>query len=1072
MKDANLGTMFLPVLAIATIFLPFALQTPNHEEDKPIQTLTSTAQRTPAPTLKQPNNAAALVCEFASPKREECKKFWEGTEQDVKSIENFAQNVAQVETLIATIPDPQESSFDYTFDRYLEAIQRALEATSYTIDRYDLPWLKPDKEAEKEDEKKDKKEAQSASAAPPRVRATDEPGVILFRKNVEGKTYLLTLFLIGETPTQGIHKTALLNALEQAKRLGHTNAQEWARVQGILLLCEGVDHNEPKCEQAGQLIPPAFTIRLLGPTYTGSATSLAITLRSWLERKCNTDWRINIISGGATAIKKQEFLNRANPAGKTDRVWFAATTTYTPNDLTAFINDLPQGSKVAILRESNTTYGEGLRGGLEKFRKDEQQKRQEPAGEREILELPFPLNISELRTAAEKVNAETTKKNVQANPAERRNVPLGMGQGKATSDVVPLTSKVEIASREMVLANLLSTIKREEISYLGLAATNVQDRIFLVREIRQHAPNVTIFMLSSDLLHLHSEARVDFRGVLMVTPYSLFNQNQRWIYPFKGEVTRLQFPAHGTQGTYNATLALLNSPELMLEYGSPLDSKLEVGERKKLSFLKEGEVRKPSLWVSVVGRDRVWPIKTLDYKDEDYIFKPEPIKKEDLPTYASFKNALEGKAAPNPNPKDAGEVIAALPDTIPGALSSKTPLVGMLLLILICCAPSAILLLELVRTKGDENINPFSRFRKADAPATSFAQKMCAPLVPMKYRLVQRIASWPIFEALDRSPLAKIFSDPVLPDPRLKFQRRCYLMMCSLILFGLALTVAVVDLMPIFATLRLAAALPDPDLGVSIIWQVFGEKMTQYFVSSLLALGLLLLTFLPAFWMTASILDWIEDRLRGKSPSLLHALLEKSSRMLNNKVFAPLKTYIETARTANRPLPLWFGWLIFVILLFIKSRFAVAAGLLTATSFVYWDVIWNAPRTFFNLIQTRQPHEEIFFSLRAVDLMSGVSPLLPLMFVGLAAFLAFFSALRRLSLAEQVCCEPEEIKKEPTPFLHFGEVAKLETKVKYLLWCSFRKLQRFQAECSGSLKFTNFVSPMKLGFHQNEFFFS
>jgi CRISPR-associated protein Cmr1 len=34
------------------------------------------------------------------------------------------------------------------------------------------------------------------------------------------------------------------------------------------------------------------------------------------------------------------------------------------------------------------------------------------------------------------------------------------------------------------------------------------------------------------------------------------------------------------------------------------------------------------------------------------------------------------------------------------------------------------------------------------------------------------------------------------------------------------------------------------------------------------------------------------------------------------------------------------------------------------------------------------------------------------------------------------------------------------------------KLQRFQAECSGSLKFTNFVSPMKLGFHQNEFFFS
>src|SRR5574341_2378047 len=38
--------------------------------------------------------------------------------------------------LIATVPDPIDSRFDYLFDRHLDAAQRALESAGYVLDRF------------------------------------------------------------------------------------------------------------------------------------------------------------------------------------------------------------------------------------------------------------------------------------------------------------------------------------------------------------------------------------------------------------------------------------------------------------------------------------------------------------------------------------------------------------------------------------------------------------------------------------------------------------------------------------------------------------------------------------------------------------------------------------------------------------------------------------------------------------------------------------------------------------------------------------------------------------------------
>src|SRR6185503_15264142 len=79
--------------------------------------------------------------------------------------------------LIATLPDPIDAAnLNYTYDRYLDAIQRALEAVDYVLDRFDVPWLD--------------KDAASAAGQPPGAQSEPrfrrEPGRLVFRSTSSG----------------------------------------------------------------------------------------------------------------------------------------------------------------------------------------------------------------------------------------------------------------------------------------------------------------------------------------------------------------------------------------------------------------------------------------------------------------------------------------------------------------------------------------------------------------------------------------------------------------------------------------------------------------------------------------------------------------------------------------------------------------------------------------------------------------------------------------------------------------------------------------------------------------------
>jgi hypothetical protein len=462
------------------------------------------------------------------------------------------------EFLIATVPDPQETRLDDIFDHYVDAIQRACEEADWEFDRYSLPWRTS---------KNDSSSAQKTG------RAWNTPGVLLFRHSRSDR--LLVVYLIGETPTAGVHKVALRNALDEVTELSAVNSWPYQ--------------------------PVARNVRIMGPAFSGSAVSLAFALKSWLDQPEATLSKVEVVSGSATAIEPAEFRERT---GHAEQVHFKSTLVTDKRAFAAFIKYLtdmkaisanPPRPEIALLTEANTSYGKAAARFARLTKKEHVEETVVENTEVPVLNLFFPLHISQLRAVATKERLSQAQKGEQINL--RKDLPYETDEnGQGESDVIPPFAQQEPAYAELVLSKTLETINREPIRYVGLVSSDALDRIFLAGEIRRHCPNVVLFTFDSDLLYLHSDSNLDFLGSLAISPYPLYGQNQVWD-SFTNDLRRRQFQTAQSEGCYNATLILLDSGRLR-EFGFP--------------FKENGtDSDHPPIWISIVGRSEFWPVSVL-----------------------------------------------------------------------------------------------------------------------------------------------------------------------------------------------------------------------------------------------------------------------------------------------------------------------------------------------------------------------------------------------------------------------------------------------------------------------------
>ncbi|MBI4490585.1 MAG: hypothetical protein HY694_15990 [Deltaproteobacteria bacterium] len=547
MNQRDSGLWLIPILAAVALYLPFltGTQSPSMLSG---QTIVDGQSRFALGTLVTGETPGELLL----------RRFLEAKDPSSTSALSTPYDL---NFLIATVPDPIDSGLRHMFDRHVAAIQRAAETAGYILEGFDQPWSRRDGEgrAEKE-EPKDKKLQR---------RHEREPGVILFRGQ-ESRKELLLVFLIGETPTAGIHKAALRKSMEAIQGLC-----SWGKTS--------------RCKEK---------YKVLAPTFSGSVDSLRIVIESWRATEGESGREFNIISGSATAIDKNSQLNLKG-------VNFSATVAHDDDAIESFLSYLkekrirPDLRKIAILREGSTAYGAQV----------ERVPEEAQADKVPILKLTFPLHISQLRKAAEKARGPGKEAASELPRVRPRNLRLSLEEEDEPKDLIPPFSSFDTFSVELILSNLLATISKEDIRYLGLFSTDIRDQIFLAREIRKHAPNVTLFTLGADLVYLHSDINLDFQGMLVIAAYPLFSVNQVWTYPFEGNRYRLQFPTDTAQGVYNATLALLEQPQKMLEYGAAF-----------ADYEESSAMRKPQIWLGVVGRNNLWPVEILGKDKKDYLY--------------------------------------------------------------------------------------------------------------------------------------------------------------------------------------------------------------------------------------------------------------------------------------------------------------------------------------------------------------------------------------------------------------------------------------------------------------------
>ena len=579
MESRRLAPLVITLFAALAVFYP-------------ITTATRTPGKSPAPATKIFGSEPELTegepgsPDFPTAKDLVSQFLFNGQgDQAAPSIQPSAEAYS-IDFLIATVPDPISSRLPHFFDSFAESMESAAEASGYTLDRFALPWPYKGKGVDE--------------SAPSWHQALYEsvPGLILFRNPQDRK--LLLVFLVGETPTTGIYKQAMFSALEQM-----TQFYPWDPKHGDL------PQGFPRTTDSG----PIDTLRVMGPAFSGSAVSLRFILDQWGESRSNlSKVRFEIISGTATAIDAGWLAQAAQGHAS-----FQATVP--PDDETlqavaCYIDRLGY-PKIAILTEGNTAYGQNFTKQSSADGKANGVVRVgcgNGRGAPEILSLPFPMNISRLRVAASSVTAQQEQAGSGTSGASP--VPRHLAQERSAEprEVLPSFSELTVQSAELTLSNLLSTIAREQYSYVGIVATDVRDVTFLAHEVRQHCPATVLFTLNSDLLYAYPDVNSATRGMIIITPYPLFNLEQLWTYAYGGGKSRLQFSNQASEGVYNATLALLHQDGKLVDYGSPL----AVSANGPAS-----EQHKPSLWVTAIGNGETLPVRILGWKDNsNYTYSP------------------------------------------------------------------------------------------------------------------------------------------------------------------------------------------------------------------------------------------------------------------------------------------------------------------------------------------------------------------------------------------------------------------------------------------------------------------
>jgi hypothetical protein len=470
-----------------------------------------------------------------------------------------------LELMIAIEPDPVHTHLALFFDRDIDALEDALQASCYEYQSNWLPWSSPSSVPSSDEHFAAQEEQRLFLQG-----RESYPGVILFRSS--------------KTCSSSSRATSNEKTRSPSSGDGDQSASPAQKPLAVILVgnspTAGIDHTqfEAAVHQIATLAPQQHELNILGPTFTGSGRSLQALLSGEVVAALNLD-KITIASGSVTDSNCADFLPPAKIDGdchgsSQDRpeisfVSFGADKDWRVRRIRDFLTKHRQftNDQIADLTEDESSYG---------YAPDSAP----------YPHLYFPRNISHLRSAYQ--NSNIFGFGVSTSGAG--NVSLSLNFNEANDDdTVPNFAEQQMpVSQDGVMHEITQTIERRHIKVVVLSATDVLDEIFVAEILAREAPNTLVIINQADNLFLRSGSPNDFANMYFVSPFPLIHQD-----PLSGAF----FPGDTAEGLYAAVHSFYPPPD---------------GSTKMPVSYSGLAAASPALWLSAVGHGDYWPVALLN----------------------------------------------------------------------------------------------------------------------------------------------------------------------------------------------------------------------------------------------------------------------------------------------------------------------------------------------------------------------------------------------------------------------------------------------------------------------------
>ena len=462
------------------------------------------------------------------------------------------KTVFEGQILIATVPNPLETSDSLEFDRAIAALQEAASAAGYDFERIATPWETSDLQ-----EPKQLKEGREDEYY--RRVFGDEPGAMLFyckgwpdRCDAGATDHLkLLLLLVPESPVYGLNMHAAQEAMAAYDALMGVNRDPVGRTP----------------------------MKWIGPEYSSSAGDLQRLRKDAGNLGKMPDFCAlsgSISTDTAVALLKESNAPGAECLGDQQPSLAALDV----DALTRLVSNSGfKDGPIALLAEDETVYG-GVNFG---------NSSSDIAGVT-YRRFSFPRGISHVRglygRSLRDASAQASQPDGAASAAAAIDFADALQQPFDTAEEFAAQSPI---SNESILASIAASVNGIGARTVVILATDPLDQIFLARYFHRSAPDSRLVLLNAEQLVPRLRRDFNLDGTIVVSRFPLFEASYLTLPEPLESRRSLSFASSSQEGVFLAALQQIRSDPI---YQQP----------------REKQQNALALWIGVSGAGEFWPV--------------------------------------------------------------------------------------------------------------------------------------------------------------------------------------------------------------------------------------------------------------------------------------------------------------------------------------------------------------------------------------------------------------------------------------------------------------------------------